>query len=196
MRYAIKATREEIASLGDISIVYVQIPDLNDFANVINKSRISKETFHYDPSTIPAPVIPFPSPTPKEKERDCEPEGEVCFHTDGTVSLTVTNPCIGLGIEVASNGAVLAWCSVNTLSDKSDSFFGEPAYWPACTQQARSGLGFSVEKRLTAKSSLILGDLGRVLPTTVPSDLSKLRLKFYPRRLPWNRLLLKELPRT
>jgi hypothetical protein len=46
---------------------------------------------------------------------------------------------------------------VNTLSDKSDSFFGEPAYWPPCTQQARSGLGLSVEKHLTAKSTLILG---------------------------------------
>jgi hypothetical protein len=51
MRYATKATREEIASLGDISLVHVQILDLNDFANVINKSGISKETFHYDPST-------------------------------------------------------------------------------------------------------------------------------------------------
>ena len=72
---------------------------------------------------------------------------------------------------------------MNTLSDKSDSFFGEPAYWPACTQQARSGLGFSVEKRLTAKSSLILGDLGRVLPTTVPSDLSKFAFEVLPTAL-------------
>jgi hypothetical protein len=72
---------------------------------------------------------------------------------------------------------------VNTLSDKSDSFFGEPAYWPACTQQARSGLGFSVEKRLTAKSSLMRGDLGRVLPTTVPSDLSKFAFEVLPTAL-------------
>ena len=72
---------------------------------------------------------------------------------------------------------------VNTLSDKSDSFFGEPAYWPACTQQARSGLGFSVEKHLTAKLSLILGDLGRVLPTTLPSDLSKFAFEVLPTAL-------------
>ena len=72
---------------------------------------------------------------------------------------------------------------VNTLSDKSDRFFAEPVYWPACTQQTRSGLGFSVEKRLTAKSSLILGELGRVLPTTVPSDLSKFAFEVLPTAL-------------
>jgi hypothetical protein len=115
MRYAIKATREEIASLGDISLVHVQIPDLNDFANVINKSGVFNGsqkrpsiTIQVQKTFIPT-VIPFPSPTPKEKELDCEPEGELCFHTDGTVSLTVTNPCTGLGIEVASNGASLVF---------------------------------------------------------------------------------------
>lgn len=82
-----------------------------------------------------------------------------------------------------AGGDTAARSVVNTLSDKSDSFFGEPAYWPACTQQARSGLGFSAEKRLTAKSSLILGDLGRVLPTTVPSDLSKFAFEVLPTAL-------------
>jgi hypothetical protein len=73
MRYAIKAPREEIASLGDISIVHVQIPDLNDFANVINKSGVFNGsqkrpsiTIQVQETFIPAPVIPFPSPTPKE----------------------------------------------------------------------------------------------------------------------------------
>ena len=85
-----------------------------------------------------------------------------------------------------AGGDTAARSVVNTLSDKSDSFFGEPwepAYWPACTQQARSGLGFSAEKRLTAKSSLILGDLGRVLPTTLPSDLSKFAFEVLPTAL-------------
>jgi hypothetical protein len=80
---------------------------------------------------------------------------------DGAVYLTRTFAC-----QAGSRDYIPS--HVNTLSDKSDSFFGEPAYWPACTQQARSGPGFSVEKHLTPKSSLILGDLGRVLPTTLP----------------------------
>jgi len=72
---------------------------------------------------------------------------------------------------------------VNTLSDKSDSFFGESGYCPTCTQQARSGLDFSVEKRLTTKSSLILDDPGRVLPATVPSDPSKFSFEVLPSAL-------------
>ncbi len=69
----------------------------------------------------------------------------------------------------ASSPVFLIVGFVNTLSDKSDSFFGEPDHCPACTQRARSGLGLTVVNRFTTKLSLILGDFGRRLPTTVSS---------------------------
>jgi hypothetical protein len=72
---------------------------------------------------------------------------------------------------------------VNTLSDKSDSFFGELDYCPVCIQRARSGLGLTAVNRFTTKLSLILGDLGSRLPTTVSSDSSEFSFEVLPTAL-------------
>ena len=70
--------------------------------------------------------------------------------------------------------------NVNTPPAKAGGFFGEPSYCRACTQQARSGPDLSVDKHLTAKLALILGDPGRVLPAAVSSNRSDFALEVLP----------------